>query len=58
MASNRSSNQRALKGESAMSTGLPYHPFDLQGYVRQSYIVGSLIFSMRLKPKLVRCPCC
>ncbi len=43
-----------------MSTSFLYHAFGLQGYdyVCQSYVAGSLIFYMRLKPKLIRCPCC
>lgn len=43
-----------------MSTSLLYHAFGLEGYdyVRQSFVAGSLIFTIRPKPKLVRCPCC
>jgi transposase len=43
-----------------MSTSLLYHAFGLQGYdyVRQSFVAGSIIFSIKPKPKLVRCPEC
>ena len=43
-----------------MSTSFIYHAFGLQGYdyVRQSYVAGSLIFYVRPKSKLIRCPCC
>lgn len=43
-----------------MSTSLLSHGFGLEGYdyVRQSFAAGSLIFTIRPKPKLVRCPCC
>lgn len=40
------------------TSGNQYHAFGLQGYdyVRQSFIVGSIIFWVKPKPKLVRCP--
>jgi transposase len=43
-----------------MSTSFLYHAFGLQGYdyVRQSFVHGSIAFTVRPKPKLVRCPDC
>lgn len=43
-----------------MSTSLLYHAFGLEGYdyVRQSFVAGNIIFWVRPKPKLVRCPVC
>ena len=43
-----------------MSTSFLYHAFGLQGYeyVRQSFVAGSIIFWIKPKPKLVRCPVC
>ncbi|ADU61411.1 MAG: ISL3 family transposase [Pseudodesulfovibrio sp.] len=43
-----------------MSTSLMYHAFGLTGfdYVRQSFVAGNIIFDVRPKPKLVRCPEC
>jgi transposase len=43
-----------------MSTSLLYHGFGLQGYdyIRQSFVGGSLVFRIRPKPKMLRCPCC
>ena len=43
-----------------MSTSLLYHAFGLQGYryVHQQFIEGNVIFRVRPKAKLVRCPRC
>lgn len=43
-----------------MSTSLLYLAFGLEGYdyVRKSFVAGSMIFYVRPKAKLVRCPCC
>lgn len=43
-----------------MSTSFLYHAFGLHGYdyVRQSFVRGSVVFTVRPKPKLVRCPDC
>jgi len=43
-----------------MSTSLVYHAFGLQGYtyIHQQFIGGSIVFRVRPKGKLVRCPQC
>ncbi|NDV24985.1 ISL3 family transposase [Desulfovibrio sp. JC022] len=43
-----------------MSTSLLYHAFGLSGYdyVRQSFVAGNVIFDIRPKSKLIRCPEC
>ena len=43
-----------------MSTSLLYHAFGLEGYgyVRQSFVAGSVILRIKPKAKLIRCPAC
>jgi len=43
-----------------MSTSLLYHAFGLEGYgyVRQSFVAGSVIIRVKPKAKLIRCPEC
>lgn len=43
-----------------MSTSLLYHAFGLTGYdyVRQSFVAGNVIFDVRPKGRLIRCPDC
>ncbi len=43
-----------------MSPSLLYHAFGLEGYdyIRQSFIAGSVIFWIKPKAKLIRCPEC
>jgi transposase len=43
-----------------MSTSLLYHAFGLQGYdyVHQQFVAGSVVFKVRPKAKLIRCPQC
>ncbi len=43
-----------------MSTSFVYHAFGLQGYdyIRQDFVAGNIILSVRPKDDLIRCPCC
>lgn len=43
-----------------MSTSFIYHAFGLQGYdyVRQEFLAGNVVFTIRPKGQLVRCPEC
>ena len=60
MGSNRGTSNHPKEGGITMSTSLMYHAFGLTDctYVHQKFAKGSIIFRVRPKWRLIRCPVC